>query len=131
MLRQAPLCMLLLGRKELPIIFGISWIMYFCNSVTSSTYPLFSPPLVSLFSVNSSLSLYNPRNNPGERASKTLFVLTLLPTDLLYCDSSPYYKASQLTEASEAKNWPWECIPEVKGMCGSHAHHFPGQAVQL
>lgn len=73
--------MLLLGRKELPIIFAISWIMYFCNSVTSPTYPLFSPPLVSLFSVNSSLPLYNPCNNPEERASKTLFFLTLIPTD--------------------------------------------------
>lgn len=55
--------------------------MYFCNSVTSPTYPLFSPPLVSLFSVNSSLSLYNPCNNPEERARKTLFFLTLIPTD--------------------------------------------------
>lgn len=38
-------------------------------------------PLVSLFSINSSQSLYNPCNNPGERARKTLFFLTLIPID--------------------------------------------------
>lgn len=65
---------------------------YSCNSCklflaevkfTSLSYAVsaFSLPLVSLFSINSSQSLCKPCYNWGERANKTLFILTLIPID--------------------------------------------------
>lgn len=63
------------GRKMLHVIFGTS------NAVASPTpHPLLSP-LLSLFSIDSSQSLYNPCNHPAERAGETLFFLTLIPID--------------------------------------------------
>lgn len=72
-----------LRERKLPIIlfFGISKSHVFCNAVTSPIPHLLLPPLVSLFSINSSQSLYNPCNNPEERARKTFFFLTLIPMD--------------------------------------------------
>lgn len=61
-------------------------------------------PLVSLFSINSSQSLYNPRNNPGERARKTLFFLTLIPIDPVlqwYLSLSQSISANRILQTQE------------------------------
>lgn len=70
-----------LGEKKDTLFLAPAEVMYFCNVVASPTSHPFLPPLVSLFSINSSQSLYNLCNNLGERASKTLFFLTLIPID--------------------------------------------------
>lgn len=85
-------------------IFGISKSRVFCSAVTSPTPHLLLPPLVSLFSINSSQSLYNPCNNPRERASKTFFFLTLIPMDpilLWHCSPSQDILANRILGSQE------------------------------
>ena len=69
-----------LGEKRDTLFLAPAKVRYFCNAAASPTLTP-SPPLVSLFPINSSQSLYNPCNNLGERAGKTLFFLTLMPMD--------------------------------------------------
>lgn len=72
----------------------------------------FLPTLVSLFSINSSQSLCNPHNKQGERANKTLFFLTLIPTDptrLRYLSLSQAIAAERILRSQELA---FQCIPE-------------------
>lgn len=127
------------GSKELPVIFGISrshiflQCGYFPHHPVPTTYG-------SLFSVNSSLSLYNPCNNPEERASKTLFFLTLIPTDptllwffaLLHEISANRSPRSQELALQMYLGWGGEyLLLTTRTHASMHKCNFPGQAVLL
>lgn len=94
-----------LGEKRTTLLLAPAKVMYFCGTVASSPAPHpFLPPLVSLFSINSSQSLYNPCNNPGERAGKTLFFLTLIPIDPIlvwYLSLSQDISANRILRSQE------------------------------
>lgn len=79
------------GREEGHVIFGTSKSQVFLQCCCFSYLYPFLPPLVSLFPINSSQSLYNPCNNLGERAGKTLFFLTLMPMDPILVWYLPYH----------------------------------------
>lgn len=64
----------------------------------------------SLFSVNLSLSLYNPCNNPEERASKTFFFLTLMPTDPTLLRFFALLHEISANRSPEARSWHCKCI---------------------
>lgn len=105
-------------------------VMYFCNAFASPTLYPFPPPLVSLFSINSSQSLYNPCNNPGERASKTFFFLTLTPIDPIlvwYLSLSQDISVNRILRSQELafvmySRGEWDAMP-----IGNQIHtRFPG-----
>lgn len=76
-------------------------------------------PLLSLFSINSFQSLYAPCNNPGKRARKTLFFLTLIPIDPVlqwYHSLSRSISANRILQTQELEpliycTGKWDTMP--------------------
>lgn len=91
-----------LGGKNSGIIFLAT--VKFTSQLCCWFHSLPQTPLVSLFSINSFQSSYAPCNNPGKRARKTLFFLTLIPIDPVlqwYLSLSPSISANRILQTQE------------------------------
>lgn len=108
-----------LGGKATHYFWHRQKIMHFCRAIAFPTPHPFLPSLVPLFSINSSQSLYNPCNNPGERAGKTLFFLTLIPIDPIlvwYLSLSQDISANRILRSQELafviySRGKWDAMP--------------------